>query len=175
LTVRVDFPTPPFPDADDVLDLGQRAVRQALRSPELALERLLLPGVEHVEAHVDAGDPLDRLHVLHDGGLEVVTDRAPRRGQRDLDGDLAAFAHVDRADHVQLDDVVVQLGVDDGTERIDDLISRRHGVSVTKGRRGARGRPVVREERVLLSPGLTRRALPARAGTLAPRGRRRGC
>ena len=100
-------------DADDVAHLGERALGQRAAS-ELAPQRRLLVVGEDVEADVDADDALDAADGLGHAGLEVVANRAARGGQRDHDIDHAVFVDVDRADHLELDDVAAELGVDNG-------------------------------------------------------------
>ena len=136
-------------------------------------------------------DAVDAAHGVGDGGLEVALDRAAGGRQRDGDVDDAAVLDVDRADHLELDDVAPQLGVDDDLQRLEDLVSRGHGLIVAGllGRTRprcvpARGRAVkdhqparrarrrLREERVLHPPARYEAGepYPARAA-LRPAGR----
>ena len=132
-------------DAEDVGDLGERAFGQPAGAAELALQAGLLLVGEHVEADVDRADALDAAHGVGDSGLEVVLDRAAWGRERDGDVDGPAVLDLDRADHVELDDVAPQLGVDDDLERLEDLVSGGHGshcrrasVCVVKHHRRAR-------------------------------------
>ena len=123
------------PDAVDVRDLRERTLRQAARPAELALQFGLLLVGQHVEADVDAGHPVEDADGVGDGGLERVLDRAAGSRERDGDVDGPALLDLDRADHVELDDVAPQLRVDHDLQRLEDLISRGHAVH--SGRRGA--------------------------------------
>ena len=49
-------------------------------------------------------------------------DRAAGRGQGDDHADTAVVGDVDRAHHSELDDVLSQLGVDDGAKLVGDLL-----------------------------------------------------
>ena len=55
---------------------------------------------------------------------DLVLQRAARDGQGDEDGHVAVGGRVDRAHHAELDDGAVDLRVLDGTEGLDDLVSR---------------------------------------------------
>ena len=59
-------------------------------------------------------------------GLEVVADRAARSRQRDGHVDDAVGMDVDRADHLERDDVLAKLWVDYRTQRVGDLFSGGH-------------------------------------------------
>jgi len=110
-------------DAHDVGHQRQRSLGQAAAAAELPLQRALLATAEHVERDVHLRDSTERGDGLGDGGLEVVADRAARGGQRHHDRDAAVVVDVDRADHAQLDDRAAQLRVDDGLERLEDLLA----------------------------------------------------
>ena len=62
----------------------------------------------------------------------------PGRRQRDGDGDRAVARLLDRADHAELDDVLAQLGVDDGAQGLEDLVAGGHGPIVANADRPAR-------------------------------------
>ncbi len=49
-----------------------------------------------------------------DLGFYLASERAGRSGEGDADQDHAPRLELDRVDHVELDDVVAQLGVDHG-------------------------------------------------------------
>jgi hypothetical protein len=100
-------------DAEDVGDLRERALRQAPGTAELALQAGLLLVGQDVEPDVDMADACDAAHGAVDGGLEVVLDRAAGGRERNRDVDDPAVLDLDRADHLELDDVAPQLGVDD--------------------------------------------------------------
>ena len=106
----------------------------ALSAPFSVSERTSKP---RLPVH-DALDTRDR---LDHGGLEVALDRATGGGQGDGDVDDAGVLDGDRPDHLELDDVAPQLGVDDGLERFADLGLGRHGSKDRDGgvkdRRGA--------------------------------------
>jgi hypothetical protein len=70
---------------------------------------------------------------LRDAGLEVVADRAAGGRQRDHHVDYAVLVDVHRADHLQLDDVSPELGVDHVAERVNYLISGGHESIVGSG------------------------------------------
>ena len=63
---------------------------------------------------------------FHMNTNEVIANRAAGGRQRDHDVHHAVLVHVDRADHVELDDVAPQLGIDDALERLEDGVLRRH-------------------------------------------------
>ena len=127
--VSVDLPTPPLPEAmQTTLETWASAPSGSDLRPSSGLERGLLLVVEDVEADVDVGDAVELAHGVADRRLEGALDRAAGRGQRDGDVHHAAGVHVDRADHVQLDDVAPQLRVDDVPERVSDLL----GAGITR-------------------------------------------
>ena len=76
-------------DADHVLDLGQRALRQLAAAERLLQVAFLLVG-EDVEADRDLGHAVELGDLLGDRLFEVGADRAAGGGQRDDDLDPAA-------------------------------------------------------------------------------------
>jgi hypothetical protein len=122
---RLADPALAGPDADHVLDGGKRALGQRPAAEPL-LKRLLLVGREDVEADGDRLDPVEGADVLDDGLLEVGADRAAGGRQRHDDIDAAGRGLLDRAHHPKRDDVLAQLRIDDGSERLLDLITGRH-------------------------------------------------
>ena len=127
-------------DADHVLHLRQRALRQLAAAERLLEVAFLLVG-EDVEADRDRGHAFELGDVLGDGLFEVGADRAAGGGQRDDDLDAAVLLDLDRADHAQLDDRAPQLGVDDGAQLLGDLVFRGkwHWLDSRKG--GGSGAP----------------------------------
>jgi hypothetical protein len=151
-------------DAHDVGDLRERAGRQ-LAAAELLLEAGLLLVGEDVEGDVDTGHALEGADGGADGVLEVAADGAAGRGQRDGDVDRPVGARVDRPDHLELHDGATQLRVDDGGQRLEDLVTGGHGIHSGKRvavpraggpdprrmrERAARGRPALWGGEVLL-------------------------
>ena len=114
-------------DAEDVGDLRERSGGQRAAAERL-LELALLGVRQDVEGDVDLRDAVDRERLAGHGLDEVVADRAARGRQRDGDGEDAAVGDLDRADHAELDDRLVQLGVDDPLERGEDLVLGRHAL-----------------------------------------------
>ena len=125
-------------DADHVLDLGQRALRQLAAAERLLQVAFLLVG-EDVEADRDRGHAVQLGDLLGDRLFEVGADRAAGGGQRDDDLDPAALLDLDRADHAQLDDRAAQLGVDDGAQLLGDLVLASEVPSRPFSQRRARG------------------------------------
>ena len=73
-------------DADDVGDLGQRALGQPAGAAELLLQRRPSPGRRGRRRRPRrAATPASAPTAVRDGGLEVAADRAAGRGQRDRD------------------------------------------------------------------------------------------
>ena len=146
-------------DADDVGDLGQRALGQPAGAAELLLQAGLLLVGEDVEGDVDVRDAVDAARGGRDGGLEVAADRAAGGRQRHGHVDDPAVGDLDRPDHAQLDDVLPQLGVDDDPQGLEDLLSRGHGlhcgrrrVSLKNHRRAPKGTATVEGGEVLRPP-----------------------
>jgi hypothetical protein len=108
-------------DADHVLDLRQGALGEAGTAQLVAKPRLLLVA-EHVEPDVDRRDAVQLRDALRDGLLEVVTNRAAGRGQRDDDLDAPVLLDLDRADHAEVHYRAPQLGVDDLAQPLGDLL-----------------------------------------------------
>ena len=106
-------------DAEDVGDL-----RPARRSgsppprPSFCCSAAFCWSVRTSKATLTAVTPSSALDGVGDAGLEVAADRAAGRRQRDHDVDHAAVADVDRAHHVELDDVAAQLGIDDASSAL---------------------------------------------------------
>jgi hypothetical protein len=111
--------------ADHVGDLGERTLRQRPTS-QLASERRLLVVREDVEADVHTSHPVELAHRFGYTGLEMATDWAACGGQRNHHVDDAVLVDVYRPDHLELDDVTPKLGVDDGAQRVDDLVLGGH-------------------------------------------------
>ena len=103
------------------------ADRDALRPPGDAAAQPLrqlgaLVGAHHVELERDRLDAGEREHVLAHLVLEAVSERTTGDRQRDRDRDVTALdEHL--AHHVQLGDGPLQLGVDDLSERLGDLLA----------------------------------------------------
>ena len=123
-------------DAEHVGDLRERSVGQAATA-QLLLQGGLLRVVENVEVDVHVGHALERRDGPGYRGLEVALDRAAGSRQRDRHVDHAVAAELDRADHVELDDRAMQLGIDDDLERLEDLVPVAHPPIVANVRRGA--------------------------------------
>jgi hypothetical protein len=114
---------------------GARVAVQAL-----AQVLALLVG-HHGELEVDARHALERGDGAVDAALDLVAQRAPRHGEGDQDTDAAVGADVDRAQHAEVDDRAVQLGVLHGAQCVDDLVvgdgharslSRRASICTTR-------------------------------------------
>jgi hypothetical protein len=89
------------------------------------LAQLLAVAVgHHRELEVDVGHSGEWFDGAVDTSLDLVAQRAPGDGEGDEDPDTAVVAHVDVAQHPEVDDGSVQLRVLDRTERIDDLLTR---------------------------------------------------
>src|SRR4029079_8641877 len=78
-------------------------------------------------ADVDRGDAFDAADSVSNSGLEMVLDRAAGGRERDRHIDGPTVADLDRADHLELDDVAPQLGGDDDLQRLEDVVSGGHG------------------------------------------------
>src|SRR6185503_14612885 len=107
--------------------------------------------------------------------LEVAADRAAGGRERDHDVDGPVGAGLDRPDHLELHDGATQLRVDDGGQRLEDLVTGGHAIH--SGKRVAvppAGGPESRTGRPWATRSLGRRgtALPARyvTGSLTARG-----
>ena len=84
----------------------------------------------HAEVDRDEVDAVERLHRVGDLGLDLIAERAARDGEVDADLDVTT---VDRggANHPEVDDAAVQLGILNRTQRVDDSgFSDRHGQGV---------------------------------------------
>ena len=126
--MTLDLPTPPLPEPTQITFLTWASAPSGSEPrPSLLPERRLLVVGQDVEADVDAGDAVELADRLGHAGLEVAADRAAGRRQRDHHVDHAVLVDLDRADHLELDDVAPQLGVDHGTEGVDYLVSGGHG------------------------------------------------
>ena len=136
---------------------GERALGQAARGRASAAATPFSWSLSTSKSTLTRGDAVELGDRVAHGGLEVVADRAAGRRQRDGDVDDAVGVDVDRADHLELDDVAPQLGIDDDLQRLADLVcvgmaslwqARR-----LKTDRRPEGTPRrLREERVLLLP-----------------------
>ena len=80
-------------------------------------------GVITSNSSCDTLDAADRRKRPADLLLEARAERTACDREGDLDGDVAPV-DPDVADHVELDDVPLQLGVDDLLERLQDLFAR---------------------------------------------------
>ena len=107
--------------------------------------------------------PSTALTALVDAGLEMAFDRAAGGRQRDRDVHGPLLGDVDGADHPELHDVAVQLGVDDDLQRLEDLISRGHAAHCRRRGSGGRERtPARRAGRAAASIAQRRAAQPLR-------------
>ena len=114
-------------DADDVRDLRERAGRQPAAAAELAGCSAPFSASDSTsKSTFTPDDAVERADGVGDAGLEVAADRAAGRREGDGDVDDAVGVSVDRADHAERDDVLAQLGVDDGAQRLADLVLGRH-------------------------------------------------
>ena len=119
-------------DADHVRDLRQRALGEPAAA-QLARQRRLFVVRQHVERHVHARHALELVHGLRNAGLEVAPDRATRRRQGDHHVNHPVRMHIDRPDHLQLDDVAPKLGVDHRAQGTNHLVLGGHGSHCRRG------------------------------------------
>jgi hypothetical protein len=112
LTATVDLPTPAFAgaDGDDVTDaLERRLVNIATRFGDFGFHLGL-----------DVFDARDGHHGFFGFKLELIAHRAGGRRQHKTKADDAA-ADCDVADHIERDDVFVQIRVFDRAQRIQHI------------------------------------------------------
>ena len=132
--MTVDLPTPPLPDdtssgrvfepawANGTVAPFGVSVRLSLtrRRAGIAVQplaQLFAVGVgHHRELEFDAGHAVERCDGVGDATLDLVAQRASGHREGDEDPDAAVVAHVDVAQHPEVDDRSVQLRVLDGTE-----------------------------------------------------------
>ena len=146
LVVTDDLPTPPLPDAMSSTRVCARRVGEGdLAALGVAVGRLAARGgatgrpaasparaarcssvITPKERSTDATPMLGER--AGDAALDLVAERAPGDGEGDLEGDrVAVDAHV--ADHVEVDDRAVELGILDGSKGGDDVVDGDgHGV-----------------------------------------------
>ena len=110
LTLTVLLPTPPLPDATAITFLtpGQDLLGRARRG---AADRGAPVDREARDAH--------RVERAADLGLDLVLERAGRRGELDRERHVGAVDD-DVPDHVPGDEVAAELGLLDGSEGIED-------------------------------------------------------
>ena len=146
---------------------GPARPRAARRAAELALQAGLLVVGEDVEGDVDAGArrrarrPPAATAVwkwLRIGQPGVVSETVTSTTPPSCD--------VDRADHLELDDVAAQLGVDDGLERLEDLA---RGKACRSLQADGRRRPLPRRETARRGGPLRGRRGTASAGEICDR------
>ena len=123
LAVIVDLPTPPLPDATQItfFTWARAPCGKLVAAQRLLKVRLLVVG-EDVELDGDGRDALDLADVLRDRVDEMGADRAARGGEGDDHAHAPVVGDVDRAHHAELDDVLAELGVDDGAKLVRDLL-----------------------------------------------------
>ena len=122
LTDIDDLPTPPLPEETAstralggtvVLGACSRAFQRARAITAAFCSR----PISLVSTSTER-DPGQSAHPPGDFCLDLAPERAGRRREGDADHDDAARLQLDRVHHFELDDVVAQLGVDHGAQRI---------------------------------------------------------
>jgi len=127
LTVTVDLPTPPFPEATASTRVvaGSWTPRTSAppRSCVVSCGAFVRGHDAELERHgADAGQRGDvLLHLVFEARPERAAD--DRKGDRDGDG-IAVDPHI--PNHAQLGHGLAQLRVDHPAERLQDLLVRRH-------------------------------------------------
>ena len=115
LTVSVDLPTPPLPEATAitrVVGSSWIALSDSGRPPRsFEVSAARSSGLMTSNSSRTAVDALDGADLTRDLLLERVPERAAGDGERDRDRDVAAGDR-DLADHVELGDRLAQLGID---------------------------------------------------------------
>ena len=123
----LDLPTPPLPEAMPMTVVrlpaskGEgrssppvRPARRARRSSSVMVSRVTCTTSTPGHAAEGVGDP----------ALDLGLQGAAGDRQADRDGDVPA-ADLDLADHAEVDDAAVQLGVVDRPQQLDDRLARR--------------------------------------------------
>ena len=132
LAVSEDLPTPPLPEPTQMTfatwasaPSGSPPARPSLRcsAPFSWSERTSKPTLTRVtpsSARTASATAVWKWLRIGQPGVvsETVTSTTP------------SVVDVDGPDHLELDDVAPQLGVDDGLQRLEDLLSRGHGLIV---------------------------------------------
>ena len=112
------------------VDLGGRRVSRARsRAPVIRFARWsLVMAVVRTTTSLTPGRPPMRAGGL---ALEVVAHRALGDRQRQTDRDGAVGVDIDRSDHAQVDEIASQLGVDDTSQSLVNVIDFGHTPRVT--------------------------------------------
>ena len=138
LAVTLDLPTPPLPDPMQITLLTWASAPSGrVPRPSLRPSACFSGSESTSKLEVDAGDALHPANRLVDPGLEVTADRAAGGRQRDHHIDDAVGMDIDRAHHLELDDVTAQLGVDHGAQRLGHLVFGRHAIHSSRRARAA--------------------------------------
>ena len=128
LAESVDLPTPPLPLATAITRVSRSSwmpfVRSVTEPRSRAVSALRSSGVITPNSSETRSHAVDRRERLRDLLLEARAQRAAGDRERDPDGHVAAF-DADVADHVELDDVALQLRVDHLLERLQDRFALR--------------------------------------------------
>ena len=120
--MTLDLPTPPLPEPMQITLLTwASAPSGSAPRPSLRPSAAFSLSERTSKLTLTPVTPSSSRTACVDAGLEVAADRAAGGGQRDHHVDDAVLVDVDRAHHLELDDVAPQLGVDDGSQRVDYL------------------------------------------------------
>ena len=132
LTVTVDLPTPPLPEAMAstlVSELGRAngISLVGLAAAQILLELLALLVRHHPEGDVDAAHAVDAGDRRRGVAGQGVLHRASGDGEQDRHGDLPGGIDVDGLDHPELGDRTADLRVVDGGQGSLDRVQQRGG------------------------------------------------